>query len=159
MHMSLSLDRGPRILQDRRKLVLWSFLDVFMFRSNAISIATALLGTATAVLAQDNGTAELDLVRAVLAQLQPISIAENVEYCGYIGFDDEGTLTATKATQGDTGSCLADEPDDLAVIVASYHTHGGYSSDYFNEVPSADDIEGDEAEGIDGYVATPGGRL
>ena len=127
-------------------------------------MAIPLGGLAALASAQTGSTgpqsdAEVALARAVLSQLQPISIAENVEYCGYIGFDENGNLTASQATRGDIGSCLADDPVNLAVIVASYHTHGGYSSDYFNEVPSVDDVEGDEAEGIDGYVATPGGRL
>ena len=32
-------------------------------------------------------------------------------------------------------------------------------ADYNSEVPSGADMEGDEAEGIDGWVGTPGGRL
>lgn len=103
--------------------------------------------------------AEDALIRQVFAQLQPISFRENVEYCGYVGLDDNGQLVASPATRGDEGSCLSDDPTNIAVITASYHTHGAYSPDYYNEVPSGDDMEGDEAEGIDGWVATPGGRL
>ncbi len=54
---------------------------------------------------------------------------------------------------------MSDDPTNIEVITASYHTHGAFSTSYYNEVPSVDDIEGDEAEGIDGWVATPGGRL
>lgn len=108
-------------------------------------------------MAQDN--AEVALVKATLSDLQVVSIAQNVEYCGYIGFDANDDLIATAPTRGDEGSCLADDPDALEIIIASYHTHGAHSPDYFNEVPSGDDMEGDADEGIDGYVATPGGRL
>ncbi len=38
-------------------------------------------------------------------------------------------------------------------------THGAYSLDYDSEAPSPDDLIGDIAEGVDGYIATPGGRL
>jgi len=84
------------------------------------------------------------LMRSVFAELNPMSFDENVEY---------------PATRGDEGSCLSDEPENLELLVASYHTHGGYSPDYSSELPSGSDMEGDEDEGIDGWVATPGGRL
>lgn len=116
-----------------------------------------LLCLASPALAQDN--AEVTLIKALFAQINPISIRENVEYCGYIGFDDAGDLVVSAATLGEEASCLANDPADIAVITASWHTHGGHSLDYFNEVPSIEDYETDEDEGIDGYVATPGGRL
>lgn len=102
---------------------------------------------------------EVALVKLIFTTLQPISIAKNVEYCGYVGFNADGQLTHSQPTLGDEGSCLADDPTDIEIITASYHTHGAHSPDYFNEVPSGDDMEGDADEGIDGYVATPGGRL
>lgn len=102
---------------------------------------------------------ERALVKQIFVQLNPVSIRENREYCGYIGFDAAGQLTFSQPTPGDESSCLADDPVGLEVIMASYHTHGAFSLDYFNEVPSGDDVEGDEAEGIDGWMATPGGRL
>lgn len=103
--------------------------------------------------------AEVALIRKTFAWLNPISIAEKVEFCGYVGFDANGELAISEPTRGDEASCLADEPTELEIVLASYHTHGQFSPDYFNEVPSVTDIEGDEDEGIDGWVATPGGRL
>ena len=102
---------------------------------------------------------ESALAKTVLSAIQPTSIAENVEYCGVIGLDEDGRLIASKPTRGEEGSCLSDEPRNIVIETASYHTHGGYSADYVNEVPSVDDIEGDMADGVDGYIATPGGRL
>lgn len=119
----------------------------------AISLAAVPLG-ASAQSAQ-----ELALVKGVFAQLQPLSIRKNREYCGYIGVTADGTLTATKAKKGSKSSCLANDPVELEQIYASYHTHGGFSRGYASETPSVDDIEGDQEEGIDGWVATPGGRL
>lgn len=109
------------------------------------------------VAAQD--TAEVDVIKQTFAALQKLSIAENVEYCGYVGFDAAGVLVVSQPTRGDEGTCLAGDPVGIEIITASYHTHGGHSLDYFNEVPSGEDMEGDADEGIDGYVATPGGRL
>ncbi|WP_371171282.1 DUF4329 domain-containing protein [Aliiroseovarius sp. 2305UL8-7] len=108
-------------------------------------------------LAQEPG--ELQLVKKVFAKLQPISIKANREFCGYIGYSDSGKLVASKAKRGRKGSCLPDDPLNIETIIASYHTHGAFSRRYANEVPSGEDMEGDEAEGIDGWVATPGGRL
>jgi len=102
---------------------------------------------------------EETLIRATFNNLNPRSIAENVEYCGYIGVTTDGVLTASPPTKGDASSCLSDDPVMLNVIFASYHTHGAFSPDYSNELPSGADMEGDEQEGIDGWVATPGGRL
>jgi len=102
---------------------------------------------------------EVAFVKALFAQLQPVSIDKNREYCGYIGFDGGGVLAASKPGKGRAGSCVPNDPVELDTVLASYHTHGAYSPDYYNEVPSGEDMEGDEAEGIDGWVATPGGRL
>lgn len=109
------------------------------------------------VHAQDSS--EIAFVKELFNDIQPLSIRKNREYCGYIGYDFDGRLTATEPHKGRKGSCLSPEPDILETIIASYHTHGAYSSRYYNEVPSGVDMEGDEEEGIDGWVATPGGRL
>ena len=101
---------------------------------------------------------EVAFVKGVFARLQPVSFRERREFCGYIGLDAKGNLIATKAARGDVSSCLADDPGDMDII-ASYHTHGGFDPDHYSEIPSGDDMEGDEEEGIDGWVATPGGRL
>jgi hypothetical protein len=99
------------------------------------------------------------LIRSVFADLNPTSIEQNVEFCGYIGFTADGELAYSQPTRGDEGSCLSDDPTNLELITASYHTHGGFPPDYRSELPSGTDMEGDEDEGIDGWVATPGGRL
>ncbi len=100
---------------------------------------------------------ELALVRNLFAQINPQSISENTEYCGYIGYTADGTLAASKPTRGELDSCMGE--DDGLDVVASYHTHGAWSPDYASEVPSGEDMEGDADEGIDGWLATPGGRL
>lgn len=93
----------------------------------------------------------------VLNGLQPVSIAEQREYCGYIFETDAGELAATAARPGGEDFCDLPPPDDSTL--ASYHTHGGFSDIYDNEVPSIDDMAGDFDAGIDGYISTPGGRV
>lgn len=102
---------------------------------------------------------EIQLMRGVFAQLQPLSFEQGREYCGYVGLTSDGTLMATAAVRGRRNSCRPAEPNELEVIFASFHTHGAFEGDAGHEVPSADDMEADADEGIDGYVATPGGRL
>lgn len=102
---------------------------------------------------------ETAFVRALFNRIQPVSIAENREYCGYIALDPQGNLTATPPKAGTTGHCRANDPAPGLVLIASYHTHGGFSRDYNSETPSYDDLSADIQEGVDGYVATPGGRF
>lgn len=92
-------------------------------------------------------------------KIQPRSIADNVEYCGYFGYDRTNKLVATLATRGEQDSCDPAEPPQGFAILASYHTHGAYTQDADTEVPSIEDLQGDIEEEIDGYIATPGGRL
>lgn len=103
---------------------------------------------------------ELDIFAvAYLDTLQPLSIRDNAEYCGLFGYDASGTLAATEPRRGTVDSCEpADAPPGFDVV-ASYHTHGAYSRDADTEVPSVDDMLADFDEGIDGYIATPGGRV
>ena len=109
--------------------------------------------------AQAQPRIEANFAMQTLDALQGISIAERREYCGYLGYTRSNELIATDAVAGDLTSCLADEPPDDVDVFASYHTHGNYDPDHDSEVPSYDDVLGDQEEGIDGYVSTPGGRL
>lgn len=101
---------------------------------------------------------ELRVAREVLTRLQDQSFDKKREYCGYIGYDENGRLIASTPVAGTMDGCSATFPRNLA-ITASYHTHGDFDHGYFNEVPSTIDMEGDKEFYMNGYVATPGGRL
>ena len=91
--------------------------------------------------------------------MQPRSFAENREYCGFLGVDASASFRATPPVRGDAESCeIVGFPEDF-VVVASYHTHGGYAAELDSEVPSTDDVQSDVADRTFGYVATPGGRV
>lgn len=102
---------------------------------------------------------ELAFIMDIFADLQPRSITENRELCGFIGYNRLGELRATRIMEGDEATCQLPNWPIKLTVVASFHTHSTYSPEYDSEVPSVTDIESDEAAGIDGYVATPGGRL
>ena len=122
-------------------------------------LLTALLPVlmvATPAAAQD--ARETALVKEVFAELQLLSFRKKREYCGFLALTRKGDLVATDPVPGDMASCAADFPTDLAVV-ASYHTHGTFDDGYHNEMPSLTDIDSDRAVYLNGYVATPGGRL
>lgn len=105
-------------------------------------------------------TERLDRFAAAhLDSIQARSFADRVEYCGLLGIDGSGNLVATPARRGKADSCRPDEAPDGFKVLASYHTHGAYDRDADTEVPSLDDLQSDIDEEIDGYIATPGGRL
>ncbi len=95
--------------------------------------------------------------KSMLDGLQPTSIAESREYCGYIFETADGRLAATPIIRGGEDFCDLPDPDDNTI--ASFHTHGGFSDKYDNEVPSIDDVAGDFDAGINGYIGTPAGRV
>ena len=111
-------------------------------------------------VAEATGTgAERAYVTAILADLQQRSFAENREYCGYFGFDASGAYATTPINAGTEASCPLPRIPPGLTLVASFHTHGTYSPYYASEWPTTQDMATDAADSIDGYIATPGGRL
>ena len=102
---------------------------------------------------------EMAFAKRVLMKLQDNSFAANREYCGTIGMTQDFNLVAALPRKGRRSSCAPRDPRNAVEIIASFHTHGGWDEDSDSEVPSSDDVRADMAEGIDGYVSTPGGRL
>jgi hypothetical protein len=98
--------------------------------------------------------------REQLDAAQTRSFAEDIELCGIIFERTGGELGSTPLREGDESSCgiqYFDEPGMRPI--ASYHTHGSYNDAYDSEVPSILDLQSDFESGMDGYVATPGGRF
>jgi len=127
-------------------------------------LASSAAGAGDRVTLED----ELDTFAADhLDKVQVRSFKHGVEYCGLFGIDRTGRLVATDARRGLADSCEPPyAPASWSEVLASYHTHGVYEAPSQSEddapdteVPSLNDLEADIDEGIDGYVATPGGRL
>ncbi|MBM2577666.1 DUF4329 domain-containing protein [Jannaschia sp. Os4] len=116
-----------------------------------------------ALLAPPATAQDADLVgtaRAILAQLQPNSIRAGREICGLIVRSPDGHYRAIPPRMGSTDGCTPrDDPRVRGEVVASFHTHGGFDEGMDSEVPSLADLRADRAEGIVGFVSTPGGRL
>ncbi|MEP3051269.1 MAG: DUF4329 domain-containing protein [Erythrobacter sp.] len=101
-----------------------------------------------------------EFAKAQLAELQQRSFAEDVELCGIIFEESDGSLGSSAIITGSLASCdiaYFDEPG--MAPIASFHTHGAFNKEYDSEVPSLLDIESDISSRMDGYVSTPGGRF
>jgi len=66
---------------------------------------------------------------------------------------------ATAPHRGEENSCTPQEPPEDFNYVGSYHTHGAFSVDADSELPSLEDMQADIEEDVDGFIATPGGRI
>ena len=104
-------------------------------------------------------SAEIIFARTTLTALQGPSFQENREFCGLIGIDALGNRVATPPVLGAKASCLPPADAPGLTLIASYHTHGGYTPEFETEIPSYQDLRTDIEDGIDGYVSTPGGRF
>lgn len=101
-----------------------------------------------------------DFARATLDPIQRRSFAEEREFCGLILEDDTGRLDVSLVLAGRESECDLPWVSPMGLYpVATFHTHGAFNQRYDSEVPSALDLQTDIREQIDGFIATPGGRL
>ena len=112
-----------------------------------------------AVSALELNAEELAYFKRFFNSVQPQSFAQNREFCGYIGYDSNDQFIATEPTRGEQDSCLPAEPPANFDLIGSYHTHGAFSPDADSELPSYADMAADIQEEVDGFIATPGGRI
>ena len=103
--------------------------------------------------------AEVALVKARLTPLQHLSFAARYEYCGYLGARPDGQRVFTEMLRGGHNGCTPKMPAEGLALHASLHTHGAYDPFVPAEFPTVRDMESDRAEGVNGYISTPGGRL
>ncbi|MEP2784899.1 MAG: DUF4329 domain-containing protein [Pseudoruegeria sp.] len=101
---------------------------------------------------------EIRFAKSWMNSLQQQSFDNNSEYCGYLGRSANGKFAVTRPRKGKSDNCSVRWSNKMDTT-ASYHTHGSFDPHHYNEIPSTDDILGDHLDGVNGYVATPGGRL
>lgn len=123
------------------------FLSIFMVLNTSYVNALAL------------NEEELEFFKAFFHEVQLMSFKHNSEYCGYIGYNEQDEFIATPPRKGTVDGCQPDLPPEGFDFVGSYHTHGAFSEDADSELPSVEDMEADMAEDVDGFIATPGGRI
>lgn len=131
------------------------------FRGLWLSAALLLMGIYQANAQSTRYTREQvhAFVIAHLDHLQPVSFQNDLEYCGFIAINRSGRLIATPARQGKPSGCRLKNKPRHARVIATYHTHGGYNHLADTEVPSIFDLKHDLRQRVNGYIATPGGRV
>ena len=99
--------------------------------------------------------------RNALNKANPVSVAQNREYGGYVYSTPDGRYTSTAPVAGSIDSVEL----PLSLIpkggraLASYHTHGADDPRYINEQFSTQDLASDNDSGLDGYLGTPAGNF
>lgn len=116
-------------------------------------------GFTVVALGAPSGTVVNTFAMQVLNDIQPRSIAERREYCGYIFVAPSGQLNATLPRAGTKTGCEMPEPLIGEGVIASYHTHGAYEPNFASETPSDVDLISDFNYGTDGFIGTPSGRV
>lgn len=136
----------------------------FILKKSLITLSSLVVLTSVPITtdAQQRRYSEPEIHAFAMAQLnsvQEASFRNDREYCGLIGLDKNGVLTATSARQGDINGCRLKRKPWRFKIIASYHTHGAFNRRADTEVPSISDLKHDFKQRINGYIATPGGRV
>lgn len=93
-----------------------------------------------------------------LSKVQERSIREEREYCGWVLYDEK-RLFPSDVVPGSLDRCKMPEVPRNSRIVASFHTHGNHSPEYYSEIPSQLDVAGEIQARTFGFVSTPGGRV
>lgn len=122
----------------------------YLFLMAAITVANPAISQDAALISAAKRTLEI---------AQNPSFETGAEHCGLLGQIAGARYIATKPRRGFANSCKPKDFSGDVDVIASYHTHGSYNPDAFAEVPSSNDVEADIAEGVFGFVSTPGGRL
>lgn len=112
----------------------------------------------TLLVAQDADL--INAAKSTLTSIQSNSFKADREYCGMLGRNAQGNIVITRPRKGRRDSCQPNSffSDEIETL-ASYHTHGSYDLEANAEVPLSDDLLADMAEGVFGFVSTPGGRF
>ena len=100
-----------------------------------------------------------DAARNVLNGINPTSVAENLEYGGWVYRNSDNTFSATEPVKGTVDSVSIGSPSSIGAgtATATYHTHGGFDPRFDSENFSFADISLNNNWGVDGYLGTPGG--
>jgi hypothetical protein len=122
-----------------------------------VSCLTLCLSAPVPVAAQSEG--ETAFVMALMRGMNQLSVRFDREVCGFVLRAEDGRYASTKVSWGGAASCASLPLQPGMVPVSSWHTHAAWARGYDGEVPSIQDVEGDMSMGVNGWVATPGGRL
>ena len=100
-----------------------------------------------------------EAARNVLNAINPTSVAQNLEYGGWVYRNADRTFSATEPIKGTVDRVNIGSPTNVpsGYATASYHTHAAYDPRFNSENFSTLDITMNNNWGVDGYLGTPAG--
>jgi len=100
-----------------------------------------------------------EAARNVLNGINPTSVAENLEYGGWVYRNSDNTFSATEPIKGTVDRVNIGPPSSVGAgtATATYHTHGATDPRFDSENFSFLDISLNNNWGVDGYLGTPAG--
>ena len=127
--------------------------------ASAVGVALVASSGSDKADTQIRFTKQHDAAKDVLNKVNPSSVAQNLEYGGWVYQNADATFSATEPVKGTVDSVNIGSPNDVpnGYATASYHTHAAYDPRYDSENFSQVDIAVDNAWRVDGYLATPMG--
>ena len=127
--------------------------------ASAVGVALVASSGSDKADTQIRFTKQHDAAEDVLNKINPTSVAQNLEYGGWVYQNADATFSATEPIKGTVDSVNIGSPDDVpnGYAMASYHTHAAYDPRYDSENFSQVDIAVDNAWRVDGYLGTPMG--
>jgi hypothetical protein len=139
-------------------------------KANKAILAGGIIGAGIAISSGSSSsdssprfTAQTAVARAVLNDINPVSIAQKREFGGFVFRNADGSFGNTAPIRGQAASVALPNPSSAApvgaVTTATYHTHAAFDPRFDNENFSPTDIASDNFFGLDGYLGTPAGAF
>ncbi len=138
-------------------------INPYLIGAGAVGVALALSSGSDSTDNLVRLSSQHAAARRVLNEINPVSVAQNREFGGYIFRNADGSYSSTSPIRGEAASVLL-PPLSAAVPAggtgaATYHTHAAFDPRFDNENFSPTDIAADRAFSLDGYLATPAGAF
>ncbi len=103
-----------------------------------------------------------DAAYNVVNGINPTSVAQNLEYGGWVYRNADSTFSAAEPKKGTVDKVNLGSPLNVpsgTTTTASYHTHAAFDPIYDSEHFSIMDLAMNNTWGVDGYLGTPAGYL
>ncbi|MBC8476619.1 MAG: DUF4329 domain-containing protein [Gammaproteobacteria bacterium] len=128
----------------------------------AVGIALVASSGSDSTDSQKRYSTQNDAAYNVVNGINPTSVAQNLEYGGWIYRNADSTFSAGEPKKGSVDRVNLGSPLDSpsgTTTTASYHTHGAFDPIYDSEHFSIMDVTMNNIWGVDGYLGTPAGYL
>jgi hypothetical protein len=154
------LPRG--MLADQSAQDQEGFAHTALLAAAAVGIALVASSGSDSTDSQLRYSTQTNAAYNVVNGINPTSVAQNLEYGGWVYRNADSTFSASEPKKGTVDKVNLGSPLDSpsgTTTTASYHTHGAFDPRYDSENFSLMDVTMNNAWGVDGYLGTPAGNL